>query len=127
MAAARARGRGEPVEPGAPGRRALYFCGSIRGGREDRALYARIVSRLRRFGAVLTEHMAAAELGARGEAPGARAAGRQTWGQAGERRARPPPLTATARPTLLPGARSSAPALEGTRVGAGGVCPSTLW
>uniref|UniRef100_A0A8C0QEB8 2'-deoxynucleoside 5'-phosphate N-hydrolase 1 n=3 Tax=Canis lupus TaxID=9612 RepID=A0A8C0QEB8_CANLF len=50
-----------------PGRRALYFCGSIRGGREDRALYGRIVSRLRRFGAVLTEHVAAAELGARGE------------------------------------------------------------
>ncbi|XP_055981874.1 2'-deoxynucleoside 5'-phosphate N-hydrolase 1 [Sorex fumeus] len=54
-------------QPGAPGRRALYFCGSIRGGREDRALYARIVARLRRFGAVLTEHVAAAELGARGE------------------------------------------------------------
>ncbi|KAG8511940.1 2'-deoxynucleoside 5'-phosphate N-hydrolase 1, partial [Galemys pyrenaicus] len=52
------------------GRPALYFCGSIRGGREDLALYARIVSRLRRFGAVLTEHVAAAELGARGEAAG---------------------------------------------------------
>ncbi|XP_001364955.3 2'-deoxynucleoside 5'-phosphate N-hydrolase 1 [Monodelphis domestica] len=57
----------EPGEPGGPGRRALYFCGSIRGGRQDRALYGRIVSRLRRFGAVLTEHVAAAELGARGE------------------------------------------------------------
>ncbi|KAM4834585.1 5-hydroxymethyl-dUMP N-hydrolase [Thomomys bottae] len=45
----------------------LYFCGSIRGGREDRALYARIVRRLRRFGVVLTEHVAAAELDARGE------------------------------------------------------------
>nr|KAF6504726.1 2'-deoxynucleoside 5'-phosphate N-hydrolase 1 [Rousettus aegyptiacus] len=62
-----ARPRGEPGPPGEPGRRALYFCGSIRGGREDRALYGRIVSRLRRFGAVLTEHVAAAELGARGE------------------------------------------------------------
>lgn len=70
-----ARPRGEPGLPGEPGRRALYFCGSIRGGREDRALYGRIVSRLRRFGAVLTEHVAAAELGARGEAAGARAAG----------------------------------------------------
>ncbi|XP_004424166.1 PREDICTED: 2'-deoxynucleoside 5'-phosphate N-hydrolase 1 [Ceratotherium simum simum] len=54
-------------ERGEPGRRAVYFCGSIRGGREDRVLYERIVSRLRRFGAVLTEHVAAPELGARGE------------------------------------------------------------
>uniref|UniRef100_A0A250YB96 2'-deoxynucleoside 5'-phosphate N-hydrolase 1 n=1 Tax=Castor canadensis TaxID=51338 RepID=A0A250YB96_CASCN len=67
MAAAGPRGGGKLVERGAPGRRALYFCGSIRGGREDQALYARIVSRLRRFGAVLTEHGAAAELGERGE------------------------------------------------------------
>ncbi|XP_002714734.1 5-hydroxymethyl-dUMP N-hydrolase [Oryctolagus cuniculus] len=67
MAAAGTRERGEPVGPGEPGRRALYFCGSIRGGRDDRALYGRIVSRLRRFGVVLTEHVAAAELGARGE------------------------------------------------------------
>ncbi|KAM5286298.1 5-hydroxymethyl-dUMP N-hydrolase isoform 1-T1 [Hipposideros larvatus] len=50
-----------------PGRRALYFCGSIRGGRDDRELYQRIVSRLRRFGVVLTEHVAFAELGALGE------------------------------------------------------------
>ncbi|XP_078012899.1 5-hydroxymethyl-dUMP N-hydrolase-like [Phascolarctos cinereus] len=62
------RGPGaEPREPGESGRRGLYFCGSIRGGRQDRALYGRIVSRLRRFGTVLTEHVAAAELGARGE------------------------------------------------------------
>lgn len=45
----------------------MYFCGSIRGGREDQALYARIVSRLRRYGKVLTEHVAAAELDPRGE------------------------------------------------------------
>lgn len=82
MAAAEARAR-ECGEPGQGGRQALYFCGSIRGGREDWALYERIVSRLRRFGAVLTEHVAAKELSARGEArggtraagPGARAAG----------------------------------------------------
>ncbi|CAO2607488.1 2'-deoxynucleoside 5'-phosphate N-hydrolase 1 [Lemmus lemmus] len=43
------------------GRCSVYFCGSIRGGREDQALYARIVSRLRRYGKVLTEHVAAAE------------------------------------------------------------------
>lgn len=46
----------------------VYFCGSIRGGREDQALYAKIVSRLRRYGKVLTEHVAAAELDPRGEA-----------------------------------------------------------
>lgn len=73
-----ARKRGEPGPPGEPGRPALYFCGSIRGGREDRELYGRIVSRLRRFGTVLTEHVAAAELGARGEATRARGAGCRT-------------------------------------------------
>ncbi|VFV44883.1 deoxyribonucleoside 5-monophosphate [Lynx pardinus] len=66
MAAAEAGAR-ECGEPGQGGRQALYFCGSIRGGREDWALYERIVSRLRRFGAVLTEHVAAKELSARGE------------------------------------------------------------
>ncbi|KAK2113745.1 2'-deoxynucleoside 5'-phosphate N-hydrolase 1 [Saguinus oedipus] len=66
MAASGPRGIGERGEPGEPGRPALYFCGSIRGGREDRALYERIVTRLRRFGTVLTEHVAAAELGQRG-------------------------------------------------------------
>lgn len=50
------------------GRCSVYFCGSIRGGREDQALYARIVSRLRRYGKVLTEHVAAAEPDPRGEA-----------------------------------------------------------
>lgn len=54
----------------------VYFCGSIRGGREDQALYARIVSRLRRYGKVLTEHVAAAEMDSRGEA--ARAGDPQT-------------------------------------------------
>uniref|UniRef100_A0A673ST63 2'-deoxynucleoside 5'-phosphate N-hydrolase 1 n=1 Tax=Suricata suricatta TaxID=37032 RepID=A0A673ST63_SURSU len=69
MAAAEtgARERGETTQPGQAGSRALYFCGSIRGGREDSALYGRIVSRLRRFGTVLTEHVAAADLDARGE------------------------------------------------------------
>ncbi|XP_039087166.1 2'-deoxynucleoside 5'-phosphate N-hydrolase 1 [Hyaena hyaena] len=69
MAAAEAgaRERGEPGQPSQSGSRALYFCGSIRGGRDDSALYGRIVSRLRRFGTVLTEHVAAPELSARGE------------------------------------------------------------
>ncbi|XP_021495863.1 2'-deoxynucleoside 5'-phosphate N-hydrolase 1 isoform X2 [Meriones unguiculatus] len=52
---------------GEGGQCSVYFCGSIRGGREDQALYARIVSRLRRYGKVLTEHVAAAELDPRGE------------------------------------------------------------
>ncbi|XP_013372363.1 PREDICTED: 2'-deoxynucleoside 5'-phosphate N-hydrolase 1 isoform X1 [Chinchilla lanigera] len=63
--------RGESEQRDAQGR-ALYFCGSIRGGRQDQALYARIVSRLRRFGTVLTEHVAAAGLAENGEElPGA--------------------------------------------------------
>uniref|UniRef100_E1BM28 2'-deoxynucleoside 5'-phosphate N-hydrolase 1 n=1 Tax=Bos taurus TaxID=9913 RepID=E1BM28_BOVIN len=61
MAAAAAAGTVDP------GRLSLYFCGSIRGGREDRELYVRIVSRLRRFGVVLTEHVAAAEVDESGE------------------------------------------------------------
>ncbi|KAM9075106.1 LOW QUALITY PROTEIN: 5-hydroxymethyl-dUMP N-hydrolase [Megaptera novaeangliae] len=55
------------AERGEPGRPSLYFGGSIPGGREDRELYGRIVSRLRRFGAELTEHVATADQGARGE------------------------------------------------------------
>ncbi|XP_008827307.1 2'-deoxynucleoside 5'-phosphate N-hydrolase 1 [Nannospalax galili] len=62
--AARAASSGEPVQHSAY---AVYFCGSIRGGREDQALYARIVSRLLRYGTVLTEHVAAAGLDPRGE------------------------------------------------------------
>ncbi|EHH18354.1 hypothetical protein EGK_14930 [Macaca mulatta] len=38
MAAARVRGRSKSEELGESGRPALYFCGSIRGGREDRTL-----------------------------------------------------------------------------------------
>ncbi|XP_057554211.1 2'-deoxynucleoside 5'-phosphate N-hydrolase 1 [Hippopotamus amphibius kiboko] len=55
------------LQRGESGRRALYFCGSIRGGRQDQELYGRIVSRLRRFGVVLTEHVAAVALDERGE------------------------------------------------------------
>jgi nucleoside 2-deoxyribosyltransferase len=35
----------------------IYFAGSIRGGREDAALYARIIDFLRPFGNVFTEHV----------------------------------------------------------------------
>lgn len=36
----------------------IYFAGSIRGGRADLEIYARIIDRLKRFGNVLTEHVA---------------------------------------------------------------------
>ncbi|WP_346856211.1 nucleoside 2-deoxyribosyltransferase [uncultured Draconibacterium sp.] len=35
----------------------IYFAGSIRGGREDAALYFKIIDHLKLFGEVLTEHV----------------------------------------------------------------------
>jgi len=35
----------------------IYFAGSIRGGREDAALYLQIIEYLKNFGEVLTEHI----------------------------------------------------------------------
>ena len=35
----------------------IYFAGSIRGGREDAALYLGIINFLKNFGEVLTEHL----------------------------------------------------------------------
>lgn len=35
----------------------IYFAGSIRGGREDAALYLQIIDYLKNFGEVLTEHV----------------------------------------------------------------------
>ncbi|MBT3385696.1 MAG: nucleoside 2-deoxyribosyltransferase [Prolixibacteraceae bacterium] len=35
----------------------IYFAGSIRGGREDAALYLQIIEYLKIFGEVLTEHI----------------------------------------------------------------------
>jgi len=35
----------------------IYFAGSIRGGREDAALYLQIIETLKSFGEVLTEHI----------------------------------------------------------------------
>jgi nucleoside 2-deoxyribosyltransferase len=35
----------------------IYFAGSIRGGREDAALYQQIIEYLKSFGEVLTEHI----------------------------------------------------------------------
>jgi len=40
----------------------IYFAGSIRGGRDDAALYAEMISRLRAYGEVLTEHVGDPEL-----------------------------------------------------------------
>ena len=37
----------------------LYFAGSIRGGRADAALYARLISHLKQRHSVLTEHVGA--------------------------------------------------------------------
>lgn len=35
----------------------VYFCGSIRGGRDDAALYHRIIGKIKEYGTVLTEHI----------------------------------------------------------------------
>ena len=35
----------------------IYFAGSIRGGREDAALYLKIIDYLKTYGEVLTEHV----------------------------------------------------------------------
>jgi nucleoside 2-deoxyribosyltransferase len=36
----------------------IYFAGSIRGGRDDVAIYAEIIALLQQYGTVLTEHLA---------------------------------------------------------------------
>jgi nucleoside 2-deoxyribosyltransferase len=40
----------------------IYFAGSIRGGREDAALYLQLIGYLKTFGEVLTEHVGDTEL-----------------------------------------------------------------
>jgi hypothetical protein len=35
----------------------IYFCGSIRAGRQDAELYARLIKKLQSFGPVFTEHV----------------------------------------------------------------------
>jgi len=45
----------------------IYFAGSIRGGREDAALYHQIVELLGNYGDVLTEHVADTEVGILGQ------------------------------------------------------------
>jgi len=45
----------------------IYFAGSIRGGREDAALYSQLIEYLATFGAVLTEHVGDQTLSALGD------------------------------------------------------------
>ncbi|XP_067278727.1 5-hydroxymethyl-dUMP N-hydrolase [Pseudorasbora parva] len=45
----------------------IYFCGSIRGGRQDVNVYQRIVKKLQQFGQVLTEHVSCDSLSEKGE------------------------------------------------------------
>lgn len=45
----------------------IYFAGSIRGGREDAALYDRIIRYLKKFGQVMTEHIGSPSLGESGD------------------------------------------------------------
>ncbi|RXN20623.1 2 -deoxynucleoside 5 -phosphate N-hydrolase 1 [Labeo rohita] len=43
----------------------IYFCGSIRGGRQDVNIYQRIVKKLQQYGKVLTEHVSYDSLSAK--------------------------------------------------------------
>src|SRR5688572_17123928 len=45
----------------------IYFAGSIRGGRDDRELYAQIIELLRDYGKVVTEHVGDANVTLGGE------------------------------------------------------------
>lgn len=45
----------------------VYFCGSIRGGRDDVHVYRRIVEKLQSYGTVLTEHVSSSQLSDRGQ------------------------------------------------------------
>ena len=45
----------------------IYFAGSIRGGREDKILYSRIIKNLQKYGTILTEHVGDQNLNEFGE------------------------------------------------------------
>lgn len=45
----------------------IYFCGSIRGGRDDVHIYRRLVEKLQSYGRVLTEHVSSTGLSDQGE------------------------------------------------------------
>lgn len=53
--------------PGPQRKMFIYFCGSIRGGRDDVHVYRRIVEILRTYGTVLTEHVTDDRLTDKGE------------------------------------------------------------
>jgi hypothetical protein len=45
----------------------IYFAGSIRGGRDDKQLYAAIIKLLKNYGTVATEHVGDAQITLEGE------------------------------------------------------------
>jgi len=45
----------------------IYFAGSIRGGRGDKVIYHKIISLLKTYGTVLTEHVGDSNLSSTGE------------------------------------------------------------
>lgn len=45
----------------------IYFAGSIRGGRDDREIYGQIITLLKNYGQVLTEHIADAKISSYGQ------------------------------------------------------------
>lgn len=45
----------------------IYFAGSIRGGRDDRGIYAQIITMLKDYGRVVTEHVGGADVDLGGE------------------------------------------------------------
>ena len=49
--------------------RKIYFAGSIRGGRNDADLYAKLIKLLQKYGTVLTEHVGDPNLEAFGSEP----------------------------------------------------------
>jgi len=45
----------------------IYFAGSVRAGRENQEIFSKIVSKLKEYGQVLTEHLGDSQLTDRGE------------------------------------------------------------
>lgn len=45
----------------------IYFAGSITGGRDDKETYSKIITLLKEYGEVLTEHVGDSKLGSLGE------------------------------------------------------------
>lgn len=45
----------------------IYFCGSIRGGRENSDTYAKMIDHMKQYGKVLTEHIGNSSLTTEGE------------------------------------------------------------